>query len=175
MNQVHSTLPRKALSIGSWGHCTSLGMAMHTAWLLSGDPACPLNTLEWNIPHYSYHNLGHHQRIMYRTGKWWPTANQITSLTHKTVFTTSTYCTHSEGWGPREKWVFQISLWFKGIYFLFLTCSCLNFRNGTPKSYWIFQRLRCFKGVRNFLQELRTLGATHSKVHVTQITQHQCS
>lgn len=92
---------------------TSLGMAMHTAW-----PACPLNTLEWNIPHYFYHNLGHHWRIMYKTGKWWPIAHQITSLTHKTVFTTSTYCTHSEGWGPREKWMFQISLRFKGIYLL---------------------------------------------------------
>ena len=92
---------------------TSLGMAMHTAW-----PACPLNTLEWNIPHYFYHNLGHHWRIMYITGKWWPIAHQITSLTHKTVFTTSTYCTHSEGWGPREKWMFQISLRFKGIYLL---------------------------------------------------------
>ena len=102
MNQVHSTLPRKAVLTGSWSQHTSVGRAWHTAWLQCGHPAFPLYILEWDIPHYSNQVFGCLPRFMHRTWKWWPTALQLASLFHYTVLTTSTYCTHSEEWGPWE-------------------------------------------------------------------------
>ena len=53
---------------------------------------------------------------------------------------------------PKSNRCFRYLLMSKELSFSFLTCSCSNFRNGTPMSYQKYQRFRCFNGAQNVLE-----------------------
>ena len=149
---------------------TSLGMAMHTAW-----PACPLNTLEWNIPHYSYQVLGPSQVLCIEVEN----GDSLPSHLHPSLTRPSSLLLHTVHTQKNEdqerNGCFRPLFISKEFPFSLLTCTHSMFRNGIHKWYWRFQRLRCLKDAHNFLEGAKNIGVSHLKLHPTQITPHQCA
>ena len=119
------TWTRRALLTNSWNeqHLCRWGTAhsMASRW------TCPLSTLKWTFLSYYHWVLWTALKIYALTMKMVINSLQLASFPQKIVFITSTYCTHSEEWWPREKKVVQIYLHFKGITLLFLNLYLFNF------------------------------------------------